>query len=486
MVLLQIIGAILILSFLIFIHELGHFLAAKKNGIKVHEFALGFPPTIWKKKKGETTYKLNLIPFGGYVKLHGEDSFDPKILKDKKSFASKSPWQKIQVLLAGVVMNFFVFWILSSLALAIGTQPMILSSEDLYDVFRDGRVEYDLGFMGEDVESSWDDYENGNFTELVSKVESGGLKNFIELPAWRVGEVESDYWGQYLQEGDLLLRAGGDPVFSRDDFVESLISNEVVSLDIYRDGEFLVDELIYDYNYEITQVLEGSVAEESGVLVGDVLLEVGGEDVHRGNSVVDINKKNIGVELDYLFLRNGEEVVVSMTPNNNGLVGMAFTPRFENDLIGFGYTEVSFPYTINDFVEEVAFWKAPFIALSNAWEISKLTASGFVGTILDVFFSFNVSEEIGGPVQVFKLSYEFVGIGGTELMNFIALISLSLAVINILPIPALDGGRILFVIIEALRGAPMDRKIEAYIHAIGFALLMTLILVVTVFDFLRL
>lgn len=483
MFILQVIGAVLILSFLIFIHELGHFLAAKKNGVKVHEFALGFPPTLFKKKKGETEYKLNLIPFGGYVKLHGEDSFDPKVVKDKKSFASKTPWQKIQILMAGVVMNFLVFWVLASGALMLGSEPYILNMDDLQFAFENEYVDFEYGFVGDSSEEAWTAYNSGE--DLLSVAMEGDLLPFTELPAWKVLNVES-FWGDYLVDNDLIVGVNNIPLVSEEMFVDQLSEGDTVVLNVWR-GDTVVDVVVdYDYSYQVDMVMPDGVAKNAGVENGDLLVRVAGEKVNRGNSVTMVASQFVGESVDYDFVRDGEEFTISMVPSDGGVVGMSLLPRYSNPMIGFGVQEQYFPISIVDFDYDIQFWEAPFVSLQNGWEISKLTAVGFVGTIADAFLKFDISEEVGGPVQVAKMSYEFVGLGGTELMNFVALISLSLAVINILPIPALDGGRILFVVVEALRGKPLNRKIEAYIHALGFFILMAFIFVITIFDLLRL
>lgn len=485
MVLLQILGAILILSFLIFIHELGHFLAAKKNGIKVEEFAIGFPPTLFKFKRGETDYKLNLIPFGGYVKLFGEDSFDPKVVKDKKSFASKTPWQKIQVLIAGVVMNFLVFWIFSSVALMNGGQPFILNSEQLNNLFLEKEVQYEVGLKGESAEEGYNYIFERNDQGLVELTKSEKLDNFVLLSAFRVNDID-DYWSEYLNSGDIIVEVNDYPVIDEVNFIEKLSHGEdgLADLKVFRDGEFVDMQVQYEFNYRVESLLEG-VAMENDVQVGDLIESVNGVELDGNDSLRQINLENIGKELEYVFVRDGEEITKTFVVPESGLIGMYFVPNYVSPVMGFGYVVVDFPYTVES-LKDYKFYEAGLVSLRDGWAISKLTATGFVGTILDVFFKFEVSEEIGGPVQVVKMSYEFVGLGGNDLLNFIALISLSLAVINILPIPALDGGRILFVVVEALRGKPLDRKLEAYIHGLGFMVLMLFIFVVTIFDFLRL
>lgn len=490
---LQILGAVLILSFLVFIHELGHFWMAKRNGVKVHEFAIGFPPTFCKKKYGETDYKLNVIPFGGYVKLHGEDSWDPKVLKDKKSFASKTPWQKTEILLGGVLMNFLVFWVLSSVSLMIGTEPLITSLDDLKTQFVEERVDYTPGFVSDieefDIEDAYEAYEGNDLQVLSSFVSEGEVRPVLDIPSLKVKNVSVDsIWSNVLKEGDDLLSIAGVPPFDESTVIQALgNSGGRVDYSLVRDREAIVGSFDWAFGYEVSSVFEDSIAEKAGVLPGDRLIRIEDQFVTRKQSVLDLTNGFENDELTYFFERGDESVEIVMSPDANGLVGMYLLPSYVDGIFAYDFAKTSYPITING-IEDLKYpvWKAPFVALNNGWEISKLTAVGFVSTLGDVFFKLNVSEDIGGPVQVAKMSYEFVGVGGTRLMNFIALISLSLAVINILPIPALDGGRLLFVIVEAFRGKPLDRKLESVLHGIGFFMLMGLILVVTIFDLLRL
>jgi len=131
---LTIIAFVVIFSVLVLIHEFGHYIVAKKAGIKVEEFGFGIPPKIWgfKPKKSETQFTLNLIPFGGFVRLYGEDSHDPKVLKSSRSFASKSTPVKLAVVAAGVVMNFILAFVLLTLGFIFGMQPLLLTPEDFF------------------------------------------------------------------------------------------------------------------------------------------------------------------------------------------------------------------------------------------------------------------------------------------------------------------------------------------------------------------
>ncbi|MEK7523998.1 MAG: site-2 protease family protein, partial [Patescibacteria group bacterium] len=123
-IVLTIIAVIVIFSALVLIHEYGHFIMARRAGIKVEEFGIGFPPRLFKKKFGETLYTINAIPFGGFVKLYGEDSSDPKAQKSNRSFSSKSPWVRTKVVVAGVVMNFILAIVLLTIGFSFGTEPL--------------------------------------------------------------------------------------------------------------------------------------------------------------------------------------------------------------------------------------------------------------------------------------------------------------------------------------------------------------------------
>ena len=143
MILITIIAFLVVFSVLILVHELGHFVMARKAGIKVEEFGLGLPPKakkLFKDKKG-TEYTLNWIPFGGFVRMYGEDSSDPKVIKDKKSFASKSLLRRTSVIVAGVLMNFLLAWVIISIGFTVGMKPFLVTESDLEKGIESGIVE---------------------------------------------------------------------------------------------------------------------------------------------------------------------------------------------------------------------------------------------------------------------------------------------------------------------------------------------------------
>jgi regulator of sigma E protease len=528
--LLSIIGAVLILSFLVVIHELGHYWAAKKNGIKVPEFGVGFPPKLFKFVKDGTEFSINLIPFGGYVKLHGEDSHDPKVLKDKTSFASKTPWQKIEVIIAGVVMNFLVFWILMTIALWNGVDPTITSQDDFKRVVNEGYYNLKPVVLVEDSKDSRfkqgdivtkingsSEFEletavslvQGDLSEIKSfELKSGNsLKEVIidqknqpeldfyplsSVPTFEITNVsEASLFNQILEPGDVLYAVNGMAVFDTETFVNEVLgsSGKEIVLDLVRVGEIvsLTVPASPKNQYYIEQVVPGSSAEKEGLKAGDKIIAVDGLMMTVSDDIPGYIK-NKGLErVVFSVLRAGEELDLTVTPNADGLVGMYLTVQTNLTDVGLDFvqsSELGSVVQVKDY--RVPLYQAPFVALTEGYKIAKATVIGFTSTVYGIVANFRVSEEVGGPVQVAKLSYMFVEKGGIDLINFIALISLSLAVINLLPIPALDGGRLVFIIIEALRGKPINPRAEALIHTVGFMLLIGLILIITVSDIIRL
>lgn len=361
---------LLVLGLLVFVHEMGHFLVARRNGIKADEFGFGFPPRIaglvWDDEKkrhrfvrsGEevvsphTVYSLNWIPLGGFVKIKGEDGE----AKDSDSFATKSAWVRIKVLAAGVTMNFLLAWVLISIVLMAG------------------------------------------FPQQVDPNASVSGKRDIQ----------------------------------------------------------------------ISQVLPNTPAESMGLRAGDKIVSVG-----------DSNAMSVAQVQEYIAARKGQEITLRIERGTQALTlnGMPRTdyPKDEGSLgIGLGETEM-ISYAWYEAIREGA------IATYN------LTSAMVVG-IADIFKGLVTGtheglSDVSGPVGIAKLTGQMSNLGLVYLLYFAAILSINLGIINILPIPALDGGRIFFILIEVIKGSPVSQRVEGIFHQIGFALLLLLMLLVTVNDF---
>ncbi|MBU1017562.1 site-2 protease family protein [Patescibacteria group bacterium] len=368
MIIVAILAFIIIFSILVLVHEWGHFTMARRAGIKVEEFGIGMPPrakTIFKDKKG-TVYSLNWIPFGGFVRLFGEDSVNPKILKDKKSFASKSIAQRTSVIVAGVFMNFVLAWVLITIGFMVGMKPFLVTQEDL---------------------------EKG-------------------------------------------IKAG------------------------------IVDAQTILYVHEIEENMPLSV---TSLKVGDYILSVNGTKVTETMDLSQVIKPNALTTI--LYIMGDVEKTLTVVANEEGKVGMTIsTENYVRDV-----KEVRYP-----------FYQAPVKAVQEIGRLSVLTVKMIGTVVVSVVAKFTVPDGVAGPVGIAKLTHTFTQQGFMALVQFTALLSISLGVINIMPFPALDGGRFLFIIFEVITRHRANAKMEAVVHTVGFALLMLLILFITWNDIVNL
>jgi len=368
MIFLAIIAFIIIFSLLVLVHEWGHFTMARRAGIKVEEFGIGMPPRakkLFKDKKG-TIYSLNWVPFGGFVRLYGEDSVDPKILKDKKSFASKSILQRSSVVVAGVFMNFVLAWVLITIGFMVGMKPFLVTQED-------------------------------------------------------------------VQKG-----------------IES--------------GIVQAQTILY-----VHEVEAGRSISEAGLSAGDYILSVNGVEVTEEMDLSRIIRPNALTTI--LYIRDNTENILEVKADEAGKVGMTIsTENYVSDV-----KEVRYP-----------FYQAPVKAIQEIGRLSVLTVKMIGTVVVSVVAKFTVPEGVAGPVGIAKLTHTFTQQGFMALVQFTALLSISLGVINIMPFPALDGGRFLFIIFEVITRRRANAKMEAVVHTVGFALLMLLILFITWNDIVNL
>ena len=357
---------IIILGVLVFVHEFGHFIIAKRSGIRVDEFAIGFPPRIVSKKFGETNYALNLIPFGGYVKIHGEDPADPSadsMADNSRSFSSKNRAIQALVLLGGISMNFIFAWLLISGLFIFG---MTVSSSD---------------YPGQTLE---------NERLMIVDV-------FAESPAAQAG----------LRAGDS-IRALTDSGETQAQITLPTVQDFIAA----HEGREIAFEI--EHGGEISQI---KVVPKQGV-------------------VTDV--AGIGVSLDTV-----------------------------------GELELSL---ISAFIEGAV----------RMWDLTRLTAVAIAGFLYDaVTFKADLSS-ISGPVGIARFVGDAWSLGWFYLISFTALISINLAVINLIPFPALDGGRLLFVAIEAVIRRPLPAKFVRGANVLGFTLLMILLVAVSYKDVLGL
>lgn len=350
---------VLILSVLVMVHELGHFLAALFFHIKVEEFGFGLPPRLFGIKRGEIMYSLNWLPIGGFVRLLGENAeveVNPKKVSKEikeRAFYMRPIWQRSIVLVAGVCMNFV-------LAVVI------------------------ISFL---------------FTQGVN------------VPTNRV-------------------------------HVEKIIAN--------------------------------SPAESIGLLKNDVItsLQRGEEkiSVAKGEDLTGFTRKHLGELITLHVNRDGKEYTFQIIPRKT-----------------FPSTEGPMGLVISTYEKKsYSVWEAPIKGLGEALRTSYEIAKG-IGTLFWKLVTFqNLSKDVAGPIGIEQMTGEAIKFGLTAVLEMMGILSLNLAIVNILPFPALDGGRLLFVIIEAVSGRRVKAQVEHLIHNVGMIILLGLVLVVTINDIIRL
>ncbi len=340
---------------LVLIHEFGHFIMAKKFGIKVEEFGFGIPPRVWGKKIGETLYSINWLPLGGFVKLLGEDEVGQA--RSARDFREKPVSQRIIVVVAGVVMNLILAWII------------------FYTV---------IIFQ--------------NFKIIYPTIDHGVYIGYLE---------------------------------------------------------------------------NGFPAEQAGVKVGEKILKVDENEIKKFEDARNFIKE-----------KNGKAVTLTLSDidgkNERQLTVIPKQTEKEGFLIGVGFSPIAIKeYKTNQ--------QKIFSGITYSYDLTKLTFEGLGKTIKDLFSGDvkSVSQSVSGPVGLATVSNDILS-GGRQALPFylwfVGVISLTLSIFNVLPIPALDGGRLLFLVIEAITGKKVKEDVEKWVHQIGFAVLLGLALLVTYSD----
>jgi len=375
---------ILILSFLVLIHEFGHFIAAKKNGIRVDEFGIGFPPKLFGIKKGETEYTINALPLGGFVRLFGEEYQEVDKIKGSKStsaFAYKKPYQKALVVAAGVIIN-LLFGVLVMYSLLVTQQ-----------------------------------FKSDPLPLLFPHTFTFGT-----------------------QEGRVMT----------------------------------------------TQLVKGSPAEKAGIKPEDIIssYSIGADHtitrLSSAQQLINIIKTSSGktVYLETVNAKNGTTKTVAVVPQYNKELQRAIIGVNLIDALSLSYqtpTEKIF---------------SGFLHSYNVLEYNYAALGHLIGISIKQKNAAPVSGAVSGPIGIYSVVQDMVQTSGAQLtrniLNLMALLSLSLGVMNILPFPALDGGRMVFVIYEWITKKQVDKRVENITNLVGFVFLMALAVLVSINDILRL
>ncbi len=348
------------------LHEFGHFIVAKKFGVKVEEFGIGYPPRLFGKKFGETLYSINLLPFGAFVRIPGEDGEDSS-LEDSRSFQGKPAWQRVLIILGGVASFWIIAVILLSIVFGMGT------------------------------------------SQAISDEETGSLVN---------------------------------------------------------------------PRVQILAVSAGSPAETAGIRVGDTITKIQNpkskiqKEIGKVIEVQEFIETNKGEEVILTIQRGKEIFPVSLVPRvsppeNEGAMGVALVRTAE---------------------KSYSWYEAPIKGIEATFSLTGAVIKGW-GQVLESLIQgrgLPKGVQLMGPIGLGSLMTQAAQVGVNYFLQFVAIISVYLAIFNILPIPALDGGKLLFLGIEKIKGSPVNQKIEQNITTAFFGLLILLMILVTIKDIARL
>jgi regulator of sigma E protease len=425
-----------VLGVLVFVHELGHFLLARWHGVRVLTFSLGFGPKLLSFRRGDTEYCISAIPLGGYVKMAGENPDDQPQGADDE-FLSKTKWQRFQILMAGPAMNLVLAVLLLAVVLSQGDRVLaFLSRPAVIGVVQaDSPAERGGMLPGDEViringrtVSTWEDLEVG----VTSRAERD-----VEFVVRRGGE-----------ERTLTIRPETTKVP-----VRSEATFEVGTIGVLPDTYPIIDA-----------VNAGDPAEKAGLLKGDVILAIEGKRMVYSRNVSDALRTRAGQPTQILVRRNGEEVPITVTPVQRGA----------NAVIGI---------TLGN--ETVTYTPGPVEALGLSVKRNVATA-GLIFTTLGELFTGDASpRQLMGPVGIAQLSGASAREGWIELFALMASISLNLGLLNLLPIPVLDGGHMAIMGIEAVARRDFSLAAKERMLFAGFVLLMALMVTVIYNDLTR-
>ncbi len=533
---------IIILSVLVIIHELGHYYFARRAGVRVDEFGFGLPPRIWGKKIGETIYSINLFPFGGFVRLFGENPQETGAVTDLRSFNAKSLRERFSIVIAGVAMNLILAILLFTFGFWFGIKPLLIEPNDIFQAIESGDLRVRSGFIVKHVEEKSPAAKIGIISEdiligingasilqpkfLLSALKDAGahgkkfrvrrgdsileldvpkdaftekdtavgveLYEYFTLP--RVGiqsvKTDSEVARSGLKAGDIFLKVDGQPMYDLQDFQGTFLTQKSLNVTYERDYKEYTTQITFPQRKSvvISEVLSGSAAEKAEFKKGDVVVQVQRTPVSTPDDVITLlqQSRTSGQPAQFLIDRLGTFVTLYVSPGADGTFGVQVAPLV-NQNIDISTAGLSVPTSIVELKPvSYGFFQSIGKAFKETYRMGKATLVMVGSLFTDIFSKFTVPDGVSGPVGIAEMTGTFVDEGFFSVIRFMAMLSLSLAILNLLPFPGLDGGRLLFIAIEAVIGRRVDQKVEQAIHAIGAILLIIIILAVTYKDIVRL
>jgi len=427
------------LGVLITIHELGHFLFARLFGVKVESFSIGFGPPIFKWKGKETEYQIALIPLGGYVKMYGEDSMtepiqgniDKSAFSDPRSFHSKPNWQKMLIAFAGPLFNIILAIILFIAVYIMGVkEPAYLSQPVVVGYVEKNSIAEKVGIQPFDKIVKVNGKEVKNWKEFTIEIGMKAGKN-VDIEILRNGSIQKI--SVILPEDMTKQSFGISPILPA----------------------------------KIGKVLENSPAAKAGLKEGDIIVGVNGKPINTWFEFAD-----------FMASLKEKQSINLLIKRDNKIFSIMLEPQYNEEL-------KKYTIGIAPKFETVTIQYSPIEAVGKALEKTKDLTVAIYNVVAGLITGEVSFKTLGGPISIAKFSGEALETGISTFLFAMAFISLQLGYLNLLPIPVLDGGLILILLIETIIRRPLPDKAKEYLAYFGFALLGTLMIYVIFNDILR-
>ncbi len=438
---------------LVTIHEFGHFWVARKMGVKVLRFSVGFGKPLWTKKLGDdqTEYVLAAIPLGGYVKMLDEREGEVPAADLERAFNRKNVWKRFAIVAAGPVFNFIfaiVAYYLIYLAGVAGIKPIIGEVSNPSPAYSAGVHSQDVILSINGVETpSW---ERARFTLLEESVDRGDITLTVQGLDKQISDKTLDISGLRLLRDEQIDLMGE------------------LGLSMWRpDIPPVIDEVIAD-----------GAAAAAGLLAGDKIVSLDGQSVINVHQWVDMIRSNPSENMALVVIRDEQRVNLQIIPAIREENGTSY------GFIGV-MNRIEIPQEIRreiEVTEQYGPIGAMGVALDKTWRMSWLTLKVLGKLIVGEASVKNLS----GPITIARYAGISARIGFEQFLGFLAIISISLGVLNLLPIPVLDGGHLFYYLIEMIKGSPVSETIELVGQKIGIALLVGLMSIAIYNDLLRL
>ncbi len=419
-----------VLGVLVFVHELGHFLAAKRIGIKVLKFQLGFNPTILSVKRGDTEYSIGALPLGGYVKMAGENPDEGT--GNPEEFLSRTKWERFQVLFMGPFMNLALAFILTAVVLYQGAQVPVFEDQPVV-----------VGAVEENSAAARADIRPGDRIVSVADTRVPTWEQFFLITASR---PERDTTFGVVRDG-----------------VERTVELKIGTT---KQGRYEIGDIgvLPDVHPHVPSVNPGEPADKAGVKPGDVITAVNGTRVTFRGELREAIASHPEQPITLSLLRDGQPLDLQVTPEKRGETGW----------LGIGLADATKSIKPG-FVE----------ALRLSGEKNVQYAGLIFQTVWGLITRETSPKQLMGPVAIAQLSGESAQLGWIALISLMASISLNLGLLNLLPIPVLDGGHILIMALEGVARRDFSMRVKEKMLMVGFVILMMLMVTVIYNDLTR-